>query len=233
MAYDDFKDGDRVRYIGANNPMYYNKIGTVTSALDEDVQFDGMSTNYSPFRHNLELVSGVRSASLGSAPLTVEDVWTVGNVIQFTVEAVVTDQAITVGCKTGRAVDVFSSIKEMASTSNPERRKVTFEAEIVEKDGYDYGVILIPGAGHNWIDKFDALDYFKDIKLVKEAEPAKPDVTINLTADQYDKLISAMGALQGTMTTDVYRALIAQAGRASGKYRLNKSKAGYTFLEHS
>lgn len=160
---------------------------------------------------NLELLDQLADTE-PKAVTDLSDAWKAGNVLRFTVKDVnVSGGRLTKGCKSGPVADVFSKIHSKQGSD------ITFEAEI-EKGAWDTLIIRIPGS-IDYIRLGDAVDFFEDVLLVKEATPQGPK-TIELTQDELNMLQAVLGrASGGGPTSSIYTKVI-DAGAISGRFNV-------------
>jgi hypothetical protein len=191
----ELKAGDRVRYTGrgrwASSTNRVGKLGRITSLSDDTharVTWDDGDTICSrPWLDNLELVTDTTDAP---KTVSVEDAFKIGNTIQFTVSADRLDNRLEVGCKSARMSDAVESIVSMDKTA----KTVTLEAEVTASA---YGNAIIQKHGVTILEH-EAVTYFRDVKIVKEAAPVAPpraDVTVTLTPDEADALAAVTGRM--------------------------------------
>jgi len=192
----DVRRGSRVRAVSnrMDGTAWDDFVGLV-GTVEQRMFFEGSTChvlfengeNRAAFIENLVVVDDTATPAVPVAPLRdrVVDAFKVGNVIQFTVRADFThrydETLVVVGCKEPSLAGVAESIVSMDKTTG----MVTFEAEITSDD---CGLGVHKHGEHIFLD--EALDWFEDIKVVKQAAPKRPDVTLTLTADQAEMVLA-------------------------------------------
>lgn len=216
---ESYKDTAHNQWI---DPRHIGKVGEVVTVQENGttlgIRYDGETAVTSQYKSNTRRLV----AAAGPRPATIDEAFRRGNTIRFTVRADVSDGEVEVGCKNPALTDVLPSLVEMTNKTG-NFADVTFEAEITEQFGQP--VIQKHGV---YISKSDALEYFRDVRIVSEApKDTRPDVTLTMTADQADAVYVVLGHLtSGNPVSPVFRQLADKDGVRQDAYRYQPREGG-------
>ena len=158
------------------------------------------------------------NASVVSTPVQSTDVdeyFKPGNELEFTVEASDLDAtSFSVGCKSGAIADFLPMIQKLDRST----KKLTIRATVEANSNSGRPQIRHSGV---LISMSEAAEYFKDVTILKAAEPPKPDVTLTLTNEEAVVLRDILGQMYaGGPTTPIWRKLDAMSEVEPGPYQM-------------